>query len=110
MQIVQSQVQTAHALDDLAWVCKALSDPARLKIVMHLAKQRPGHCCGTDIGICACDFETLTGLSQPTISHHMKSLVSAHLVSAEKQGKWTYYRINPAGFSLLKTTLGLLME
>ena len=110
MQISEPQMPSAHSLDDLAWVCKALSDPARLKIIMHLAKQQSGLCCGVDLGICACDFEGLTGLSQPTISHHMKCLVSAQLVGAEKRGKWTYYRINPAGFRLLKTRLGLLME
>ncbi|RIH76317.1 ArsR/SmtB family transcription factor [Meiothermus hypogaeus] len=94
-------------LEASALVFKALSDPARLKILAHLAQnQNPdGACCGPQPGLCACDLETVTGLSQPTVSHHMKCLVSVHLVKGEKRGKWMYYRIDPRGFALIKTFL-----
>lgn len=90
---------------EAAWVFKALSDPARLKILAHLARKPNGACCGPEPGVCACDLEAVTGLSQPTVSHHMKSLVSAHLVRGEKRGKWTYYQIDPEGFELVKAIL-----
>jgi ArsR family transcriptional regulator len=89
--------------DTAAWVFKALSDPARLKILAFLAKQEGGMCCGTEEGICACDLEEVTGLSQPTVSHHVKCLVSANLVLAEKRGKWMFYRIDPKGFLFLQS-------
>jgi ArsR family transcriptional regulator, arsenate/arsenite/antimonite-responsive transcriptional repressor len=88
-------------LETAAWVFKALSDPARLKILAFLANQDDGKCCGTDEGICACDLEDVTDLSQPTVSHHMKCLVSANLVIAEKRGKWMFYRIDPEGFKYI---------
>jgi ArsR family transcriptional regulator, arsenate/arsenite/antimonite-responsive transcriptional repressor len=81
-------------LESLAWVFKALSDPTRLKILMHLASGQVG-CCGD--GVCACDLEELTGLSQPTVSHHMKCLSSAGLIRSEKRGKWMYYSLDPKG-------------
>ncbi len=96
------------SLDDLAWMFKALGDPARLKIVQHLANQSSTHCCGTGSGICACDFEQLTGLKQPTVSHHMKCLISANLVTAEKRGRWMYYQINSEGFKALTGILNKL--
>lgn len=99
-----------RSLDAVAWTFKALSDPARLKILQHLAKQDSGKCCGTEIGVCACDFESVTGLKQPTVSHHMKCLISADLVSGEKKGKWMFYRINPKGFDLIQPLLNAFLS
>jgi ArsR family transcriptional regulator, arsenate/arsenite/antimonite-responsive transcriptional repressor len=90
-------------LETAALVFKALSDPARLKILAFLANQDAGKCCGTEEGICACDLEDVIELSQPTVSHHMKLLVSANLVMSEKRGKWMFYRIDPAGFKYVKS-------
>ncbi|HEU4740129.1 MAG TPA: metalloregulator ArsR/SmtB family transcription factor [Meiothermus sp.] len=92
-------------LEAAAWVFKALADEARLKILAFLAKQDIGQCCGPQDGICACDLESVTGLSQPTVSHHMKCLISANLVIGEKRGKWMYYRIDPRGFALVRAFL-----
>jgi ArsR family transcriptional regulator len=89
--------------DTVALVFKALSDPARLKILAFLSGQDAGKCCGNEEGICACDLEEVINLSQPTVSHHMKCLVSANLVLAEKKGKWMYYRIDPQGFMFVKS-------
>jgi ArsR family transcriptional regulator, arsenate/arsenite/antimonite-responsive transcriptional repressor len=89
--------------DTAALVFKALSDPARLKILAFLSNQDAGKCCGTEEGICACDLEEVINLAQPTVSHHMKCLVSANLVLAEKKGKWMYYRIDPKGFMFVKS-------
>ncbi|MCX7783741.1 MAG: metalloregulator ArsR/SmtB family transcription factor [Meiothermus sp.] len=100
--------QEERALEASASVFKALSDPARLKILAHLAQNPEGACCGPKPGVCACDLETVTGLSQPTVSHHMKCLASAQLVRGEKRGKWTYYQIDPRGFTQIKTFLSTI--
>jgi ArsR family transcriptional regulator len=93
-------------LETLACTFKGLADPARLKILLFLANQKG--CCGPE-GICACDLEAVTDLSQPTVSHHMKCLISAGLVRGEKRGKWTYYQLDPKGFALLKNALAQMM-
>jgi ArsR family transcriptional regulator, arsenate/arsenite/antimonite-responsive transcriptional repressor len=95
----------SEELETAAWVFKALSDPARLKILTYLSKQDAGKCCGTDEGICACDLEDVINLSQPTVSHHMKCLISANLVIGEKRCKWMFYRIDPKGFLFVQSLI-----
>ncbi len=64
---------------------RALSDPARVRIVNVLA---------TSSGpVCACEFEPALGLSQPTVSHHLKKLVGAGLLEREQQGRWAYFSL-----------------
>lgn len=87
---------------DLAF--KALGDPLRLRILAFL--QRPdADCCSHAAAVCACDLESLLGLSQPTISHHMKLLVRAGLVRAEKRGRWVHYSLNQETFRALAAVL-----
>jgi ArsR family transcriptional regulator, arsenate/arsenite/antimonite-responsive transcriptional repressor len=64
---------------------KALSDPARVKIVNVLAR--------TPEPVCACEFEPALGLSQPTVSHHLKKLTEAGLLEREQRGKWAYFSL-----------------
>ncbi|MBL8833660.1 MAG: winged helix-turn-helix transcriptional regulator [Rhodospirillales bacterium] len=79
-------------------ICKALADPARLKILEFL--HRPdAQCCTFADRVCACDVESLLGLSQPATSHHMRILVRAGLVTSEKHGRFIYYRLNAAAFA-----------
>ncbi len=99
---IQTNTNLELGLDGVAWVFKALSDPARLKILRYLASDAVG-CCGD--GICGCDLEDITGLSQPTISHHMKCLLSANLIQAEKRGKWMYYNLDTRGFKAVQAYL-----
>jgi len=101
----EPSVIAPDTLEMAAGLFKALSDPARLKILAHLAHNPNGVCCGPEPGVCACDLEAVTGLSQPTVSHHMKCLVSAQLVRGEKRGRWMYYQIDPRGFALIKAIL-----
>jgi len=89
---------------DISPLLKALADPARLRIVEFLRRPDTG-CCAADDRVCACDIERLLGLSQPAISHHMKILVQAGLVGAEKQGRWMYYRLMPEAFAELVSAL-----
>lgn len=73
----------AHAM---APVLGALADPARLRIVSMLLDAPEGAACG-------CDLEGPLGLSQPTVSHHLKVLREAGLVVGERRGRWVYYRV-----------------
>lgn len=73
----------AHAM---APVLAALADPARLRIVSMLLDAPDGASCG-------CDLEEPLGLSQPTVSHHLKVLREAGLVSGERRGRWVYYSV-----------------
>src|SRR5436190_14532700 len=79
----------------MASILKALADENRLRILSMLKQTG---CCSIagakDKGLCACDIESQLDLSQPTISHHMKILRAAGLVSAERVGSWMRYRRN----------------
>ncbi|CAN5742378.1 hypothetical protein BH24DEI2_BH24DEI2_17530 [soil metagenome] len=92
------------SLEPLAKTFKALADVARLKILAHLVT-RDAACCTPGKSVCACDLEEVTGLSQPTVSHHMKVLIDADLVKNEKRGRWMYYRVNPRGVELARAAL-----
>lgn len=82
-----------------AAVFKALADPARVRIVNVLATAgRP---------VCACDLEAPTGLSQPTVSHHMRKLTAAGLVRRERRGTWAYYALDPAAARRLAAVCAL---
>lgn len=52
---------------------------------------------------CICDLTAPVGLAQPTVSHHMKQLAEARLVTREQRGKWAYYRVVPALLALSET-------
>jgi ArsR family transcriptional regulator len=54
---------------------------------------------------CICDLTAPVGLSQPTVSHHMKLLVEAGLVTREQRGKWAYYRVVPETMTMLSDIL-----
>jgi len=85
---------------DHAAALKALADPVRLQIVAFLHRPKVRSCTFAD-RVCACDLEGLLGLSQPAVSHHMRLLVAAGLVHAEKSGRWMYYSLDPAAFDSL---------
>lgn len=85
-----------------AAIFKALADANRLK-VLHLLTNPPPNACVSAGSVCVCDLTEQLELAQPTVSHHMRLLVQAELVTASKRGKWTDYRINYAG--LQKATL-----
>jgi ArsR family transcriptional regulator len=74
--------EEAEATADLF---KALGDPARVKIVNLLAT--------ADEPVCACEFPGAVGLTQPTVSHHIKKLTEAGLLDREQRGKWAYFSL-----------------
>jgi ArsR family transcriptional regulator len=74
---------------------KALADTNRLRILEFFLA--PVHaCCAPEDGVCSCDLERHLGLSQPAVHHHMRILVDAGLVVAERRGRWVYYALAPA--------------
>ena len=77
---------------------RALGDPTRLEIFHLIASQ-----CEP---ICVCDIVDRFDLSQPTISHHLKILRDARLVTVSRQGIWAFYAADPAGAARLGTWLG----
>lgn len=85
---------------------EALAHPARLTIVRLLAELPDEHTsfdprCGTAYGVCFCHLKEKTGLSGPTVSHHLKILREAGLVEGVRVGRWTYFRLKPGGLEAL---------
>lgn len=79
-------------LDPDVTLLAALADPVRLNIVRQLAD------CD---GICACDFTDSRDVSQPTVSHHLKVLREAGVVTSERRGSQVYYRLAPVAIGRL---------
>lgn len=72
--------------EELAGIFKILADPARLRLVSYIAAHPDSDCC-------VCDLVDPAGLSQPTVSHHLKVLHEAGLLEREKRGIWVHYRV-----------------
>src|ERR671931_1626226 len=75
-----------RAIDPDVRLLAALADPVRLEILRELAGSSE---------VCACDFTSCCDVSQPTISHHLKVLRDAGVVTSERRGNWVFYRIAP---------------
>jgi ArsR family transcriptional regulator, arsenate/arsenite/antimonite-responsive transcriptional repressor len=89
---------TASQAADLAHVLKALADPTRLRLVSMVAAHDSGEAC-------VCDLTDPLGLTQPTISHHLKVLVDAGIFTREQRGKWAYYALVPRALDALSAVL-----
>ncbi len=89
----------ATAAVALAPAFKALGDPVRLQLMSMIASAEGGE-------ICVCDLTPEFDRSGPTISHHLRSLREAGLVSAERRGSWVYYRADPIVLRWLGGLLG----
>ena len=83
-------------LAEAARLFKALADETRLGILRQLRERAE---------VCACDFVACCEVAQPTVSHHLKVLRQAGLVSAEKRGLWVWYRLNHGAIERLETYL-----
>jgi ArsR family transcriptional regulator len=88
------------AAERLATAFKVLADPARLQLVNLIASR-----CGGEA--CVCDLVEPVGLSQPTVSHHLKVLSQTGLLEREKRGTWVYYRVIPERLQALRDSLSL---
>ena len=85
-----------------AAVLKALADPNRLRMLSLIAAQSAAE------PLCVCEIEGEFGLSQPTISHHLKVLRGAGLVTVTKRGLWHYYAPRPEGLAPVHQALAVL--
>ena len=84
--------------DALAVRLRALADPTRLRLVSIIAAYPGGEAC-------VCHLTEPVGLSQPTVSHHLKILVDAGLLDRDKRGVWAYYRVVPGALGELGTAV-----
>jgi ArsR family transcriptional regulator len=88
----------AESAQRLAAVLKVIAEPTRLRLLSLVAAHADGEAC-------ICDLTEPVGLSQPTVSHHMKLLVEAGLLEREQRGKWAYYRLVPGALDALTRLL-----
>jgi ArsR family transcriptional regulator len=95
--LAQAPLSAGDALQ-LATRLKALADPARIRLVSILLASDGQEAC-------TCELTGPLGLSQPTVSHHLKKLAEAGLVTGERRGVWTYYRVVPNALSALAQVL-----
>ncbi len=91
---------TKGGADDLAGTFRALADSTRLRLLSFLAAQPGGEAC-------VCHLIEPTGLSQPTVSHHLKVLHDAGLLAREKRGTWVFYRLVPERMRALRDALAV---
>jgi ArsR family transcriptional regulator len=83
----------------LARALKTIADPARLRLLSLIQAQPGGEAC-------VCHLTEPLGLTQPTVSHHLKVLHDAGLVERERRGSWVYYRVVPETLGVLRDVLG----
>lgn len=95
--LMREPLTTSQAAD-LARILKALADPTRLRLVSMVAAHEGGEAC-------VCDLTDPLGLTQPTISHHLKILVEAGIFTRDKRGKWAYYALVPGALDALSAVL-----
>lgn len=89
---------TAASAVALSRTLKALADPARLRLLSLVAAHEGGEAC-------VCELTEPIGLTQPTVSHHLKVLVDAGLLSRDKRGVWAYYALVPSALDALADVL-----
>ncbi|KXZ60710.1 MULTISPECIES: ArsR/SmtB family transcription factor [Actinomycetes] len=86
--------------EKVATTLKALADPARLRLLSIVAASQ-------DQEACVCDLIEPIGLSQPTVSHHLRVLTQAGFLSRSKRGTWAYYRLQPDALAAVTTLLSI---
>jgi ArsR family transcriptional regulator len=91
--VVRQVIQSVEA-ETLALGFKALADPTRLRLISLVAAHE-------DAEACVCELTDPVGLTQPTVSHHLKILVDAGILTREQRGKWAYYRLVPEALNAL---------
>ncbi|MCU1388337.1 MAG: transcriptional regulator, ArsR family [Ilumatobacteraceae bacterium] len=94
---VRSSVLDEVQAAELSHAFAALADPVRLRLLSYIAS--------ADGEVCACDLTEVSGRSQPTVSHHMKILFDAGLVTRDKRGLWVWYRSVETRLDALRSVL-----
>jgi ArsR family transcriptional regulator, arsenate/arsenite/antimonite-responsive transcriptional repressor len=88
----------AEDAEQLASLLKAVAEPARLRI-LSLIQAQPNH------EACVCHLTEPLGLTQPTVSHHLKVLLQAGLVEREQRGSWAFFRVREEPLASLRDLL-----
>lgn len=88
----------ADSATSLAHTLKALADPTRLRLLSIVASSEGAEAC-------VCDLTEPVGLSQPTVSHHLKVLMDAGFLTRTKRGTWAYYALVPESLEAVSTLL-----
>ncbi|MCQ4207550.1 ArsR/SmtB family transcription factor [Streptomyces longispororuber] len=96
--ITAGELSAADA-EKMAAMFKALSDPVRLRLFSKVASHAGGEAC-------VCDISDV-GVSQPTVSHHLKKLKDAGLLTSERRGTWVYYSVEPSVVAAMSAMLDL---
>jgi ArsR family transcriptional regulator, arsenate/arsenite/antimonite-responsive transcriptional repressor len=89
---------TAEQAVDLSRLFKSMADPVRLRLLSLIASHAGGEAC-------VCDLTDAFDLTAPTISHHLKVLREAGLITGERRGTWVYYRVHPEVLARLSAVL-----
>lgn len=95
--VTGAAMDTAQA-QALAGVLKAIAEPTRLRLISLVAAHEGAQAC-------VCELTDPVGLSQPTVSHHLKVLVDAGVLAREQRGRWAYYRVVPQTLQTLAQLL-----
>jgi ArsR family transcriptional regulator, arsenate/arsenite/antimonite-responsive transcriptional repressor len=88
---------SAEDAERMAAMFKALSDPVRVRLFSRIASAGGGEAC-------VCDIQDV-GVSQPTVSHHLRKLREAGLITAERRGTWVFYRVAPGVLTAMSQML-----
>ena len=89
-------VNEPQCAETAADILKAVAHPVRLRLISMLSQVDER---------CACDFVDSVGVSQPTVSHHLKVLADAGILSRRKEGRWVYYRLERRELAALSRSL-----
>jgi ArsR family transcriptional regulator len=95
---VVGEAMSSTQAESLAAALKALADPVRLRLISLVAAHQ-------DAEACVCDLTDPVGLSQPTVSHHLKILVDAGILTRDQRGRWAYYRLVPDTLTALSQAI-----
>ncbi|MGB2810727.1 MAG: metalloregulator ArsR/SmtB family transcription factor [Mycobacterium sp.] len=95
--LVAEPLSTAAAVE-MAAKFKALSDPVRLRLLSSIASHAGGEAC-------VCDISAGVKVSQPTVSHHLRVLRDAGLLTSQRRASWVYYAVVPGALAALSTLL-----
>ena len=88
VRLVRRRPLARDAADELAHLLKAVADPARLQLLSVIRASAAGE-------VCVCDLTAAVGLAQPTVSHHLRVLTDAGVLTREKRGTWAWYGLAP---------------
>lgn len=92
-----------EAAVDIAATLKALADPVRLRLFSLVASHSGGEAC-------VCDISSDIDVTQPTVSHHLKVLKEAGLLTSERRASWVYYSVVPQALATLSSVLSVVAD